>query len=44
LICVSCGGTGYIEDGKIASGEQIDKILHRLKKIMQKIDAWEDGD
>jgi DnaJ-class molecular chaperone len=47
IVCGGCGGIGRVEmyDLDITSlQEDIDKCLHRLKKIQQKIGAWQEGD
>ena len=36
--CKACNGVGTIDDGVIGSGENITKILSRLKKIMDKLE------
>jgi hypothetical protein len=39
--CVSCDSTGEVLSGKI-SGNDLDKILRQLKKIMNKLDIEDD--
>jgi DnaJ-class molecular chaperone len=40
--CPSCSGAGFVTTSVIRSSDAIDKILHRLKKIMDKLEIGDD--
>jgi len=39
--CNICGGSGYVPVGRVDGAEHFDKILKRLKKIMDKLEVTE---